>query len=90
LRVPRLSEHYELAALYYFGLGQDVQVWFTLMAAWAYEDEDEKEYRAYQGEQIEFDMPPAPAYSKGSKSPSRKSSGASSCANPSLSLFKVA
>lgn len=88
MRVPRLSEHYETAALYYFGLGQDMQVWFTLMAAWAYEDEDEKEYRAYAGQQIEFDIQPAPAYSKVPKS--RKPSGVSSCANPSLPLFQVA
>lgn len=54
--VPRLSEHYEMAALYYFERGQEHQVWFTLMAAWAYEDEDDKEYRAYRGQQIELEL----------------------------------
>lgn len=56
MSVPRLSEHYELAALYYFERGQEHQCWFNLMAAWAYEDEDEKDYRAYQGQQLELEL----------------------------------
>lgn len=57
-RVPRLSEHYELSALYFFDLGQLEQCWFQLFAAWAYEDEDEKsdDYRAYRGQQIALDL----------------------------------
>lgn len=43
-RVPRLSEHYETAAHYFWTLGQEHSVWFYLMAAWFYEDEDEKEW----------------------------------------------
>lgn len=57
VRVPRLSEAYELSALYFFEIGQPEQCWFQLMAAWAYEDEDEKEnYRAYAGQQIALDL----------------------------------
>jgi hypothetical protein len=55
--VPRLSAYYEMSALFFFERGQDVQCWFQLMAAWAYEDEDEKEnYRAFQGQQITLDL----------------------------------
>jgi hypothetical protein len=43
-RVPRLSEYYELSALYFFNLGHDAQCWFQLFAAWFYEDEDEREW----------------------------------------------
>lgn len=43
-RVPRLSEHYEITALYFFNLGNEHSVWFYLFAAWFYEDEDEKEW----------------------------------------------
>lgn len=50
--VPRLSEYYELSALYFWDRGQEIQAWFQLMAAWAYEDEDEKEYRPYAGQQL--------------------------------------
>ncbi len=41
-RVPRLSEHYLVCAEYFWGLGNDHSVWFYLMAAWFYEDEDEE------------------------------------------------
>ncbi len=44
MRVPRLSEYYELSALYFFNVGQEAQCWFQLFAAWFYEDEDEKEW----------------------------------------------
>ncbi len=39
--VPRLSDHYQLMAEYFFIMGNDHSVWFYLMAAWFYEDEDE-------------------------------------------------
>ena len=38
--VPRLSSHYEDWALYWFDRGMDHSMWFYLMAAWCYEDED--------------------------------------------------
>jgi len=41
-RVPRLSEHYEFQAEYWFEMGNMHSVWFYLMAAWFYEDEDEE------------------------------------------------
>lgn len=41
-RVPRLSEHYLMQAFYWELLGNDQSVWFYLMAAWFYEDEDEE------------------------------------------------
>ena len=41
-RVPRLSEHYEFQAEYWFEMGNEHSVWFYLMAAWFYEDEDEE------------------------------------------------
>lgn len=44
-RVPRLSEHYELTAYYFWTLGNEHSTWFYLFAAWFYEDEDEKEWR---------------------------------------------
>lgn len=39
--IPRLSEHYQLMAEYFHALGNDHSVWFYLMAAWFYEDEDD-------------------------------------------------
>lgn len=45
MRVPRLSEYYELSAVYFWQRGQDAQAWFQLFAAWFYEDEDEREWR---------------------------------------------
>lgn len=41
-KVPRLSEHYLCWALYWFDRGAEHSVYFYLMAAWFYEDEDEK------------------------------------------------
>jgi hypothetical protein len=58
-RVPRLSEYYELSAVYFFNRGQLEQCWFQLMAAWFYEDEDEKEWRAGQeSSQLELTLDP--------------------------------
>lgn len=45
-RVPRLSKHYECWALYFFERGEEHSVWFYLMAAWFYEDEDEATNKA--------------------------------------------
>lgn len=59
--VPRLSEYYEMSALYFWERGQEAQCWFQLMAAWFYEDEDEKEYTAFKGQQISLDLGAAPA-----------------------------
>jgi hypothetical protein len=63
-RVPRLSWHYECYAEYFFvrGLQEDGtircseehSIWFYLMAAWFYEDDDEE--LARQGE-LPFDGP---------------------------------
>jgi hypothetical protein len=39
-RVPRLSEHYLLYAEYFWLRDMEHSVWFYLMAAWFYEDED--------------------------------------------------
>lgn len=39
-RVPRLSEYYAMYAEYFHAQGQEHSVWFYLMAAWFYEDED--------------------------------------------------
>lgn len=41
MRVPRLSEHYEVQALYFFELGGH---------------DDEKDYRAYRGQQIALEL----------------------------------
>lgn len=38
--IPRLSAHYEAWALYWFDRGMHQSMWFYLMAAWCYEDED--------------------------------------------------
>lgn len=54
--VPRLSTQYVFHAEYFFALGQEHSVWFYLMSAWFYEDEDEKEYEFPEGErQLEID-----------------------------------
>jgi hypothetical protein len=57
-RVPRLSEHYETTAYYFWTLGNEHSVWFYLMAAWFYEDEDEKEYGASTAPQMELTLDP--------------------------------
>lgn len=40
--VPRLSFFYERYAETFFLQGNEHSAWFYLMAAWAYEDDDEK------------------------------------------------
>ena len=39
-KVPRLSAYYEAWALYWFERDMEHSMWFYLMAAWCYEDED--------------------------------------------------
>ena len=41
-RVPRLSKHYVMLVQHFYAQGNHHRVWFYLMAAWFYEDEDEE------------------------------------------------
>lgn len=43
--VPRLSESYLFQAEYWWARGQTHSVWYYLMAAWFYEEEDEEIYQ---------------------------------------------